>query len=303
MKYAVFTTTTPEWSPEEAAQKLAAQGWDGIEWGINDFPPAEVPSFRAGNRAVWPFTGLEDNLDRIAQITRDAGLEYSSIGGYALAHQREKVEQLLAATARLGARQVRIGAPHVRSADYHTLMQLTRDDYAWVAERAAHHGVKALVETHHRLLSASASACMDILDGLDPRHVGVIHDIGNMVVEGREDYLSAFQMLGDYLAHVHVKNVKWLADAPDADGGVRHREAWAPLRTGVASMQEYFEALRKVGYAGWITVEDFTEELPVEERAADNLAYLKAVEARVAAIPEEELCVDPSDYMLGQLRR
>ena len=141
MKYAVFTTTTPEWSPEEAAQKLAAQGWDGIEWGINDFPAAAEPSFRAGNRAVWPFTGLEDNLNRIAQIMRDAGLEYSSIGGYALVHQRDDVERLLAATARLGARQVRIGAPHVRSADYHTLLKLTRDDYAWVAERAAHHGI------------------------------------------------------------------------------------------------------------------------------------------------------------------
>jgi sugar phosphate isomerase/epimerase len=304
MKYSVFTTTTPEWSQEEAANTLAAQGWDGIEWAVNDFPPSDAPSFRAGNRAVWPFTGIETHVEEIKRITTGAGLGYSALGGYALAHQRDDVERLLAVTAELGARQVRIGAPHVRSAPYPELMKLTRNDYEWVAERAAHHGVKALVEIHHRTLTASPSAALRLLEGLDPRHVGIIHDLGNTVVEGQEDYISSFEMMGEYFAHVHLKNVLWVPEAePEEDGTIRYRDQWATLRKGKASVSDYFEALRKVGYDGWVTVEDFTTELPLAERTADNLAYLRATEARVAAMPEEKLGDDPHDYMLGTLRK
>jgi sugar phosphate isomerase/epimerase len=304
MKFAVFTTTTPEWTQLEAAQKLRAQGWDGIEWGINDFPPADTPSFRAGNRAVWPFTGLEETLPQIERVRDETGLAVSALAPYALAHQKEDVERLLAATAALGAERVRVVAPHVRSADYRTLLRDVRDDYQWVAERAAHHGVKALVEIHFRLMSSSAAMTMDIVDGLDPQYIGIIHDLGNLMVEGREDYLTSFQMMGDYLAHVHLKNVVWVAEEPDQRGVIHHHWEWAPLRKGIADVKEYFEALRKVDYQGWVTVEDFSTELAVEQRTADNLAYLREVWAEVESMSIDDLCIDESDVMWpAHLRR
>ena len=48
-----------------------------------------------------------------------------------------------------------------------------------------------------------------------------------------------------------------------------------------ASAADYFRALASVGYDDWVTVEDFSTELPLTERTAGNLAYLKAVEAAV----------------------
>ena len=44
MKFSVFTASTPDWTPAEAAQTLAEQGWDGIEWRIVDDRPAEALS-------------------------------------------------------------------------------------------------------------------------------------------------------------------------------------------------------------------------------------------------------------------
>ncbi|GAA3071537.1 hypothetical protein GCM10010464_39720 [Pseudonocardia yunnanensis] len=35
-----------------------------------------------------------------------------------------------------------------------------------------------------------------------------------------------------------------------------------------------------IGYDGWV-VEDFSTELPLQERVRDNLAYLREVTARV----------------------
>lgn len=280
MKFSIFTASTPEWTPGEAARIIAAQGWDGIEWRVTDQASADVPGFWAGNRATWPLAGLEDSLDELERITRESGLEYSGIGGYARCDDHDGVERMLAATARLGARQVRITMPRTDSGDYRDLFAGARRDLEWAAGRAAHHGVKGLVELHHETITPSASAAFRLLDGLDPDHVGVIHDLGNLVIEGREETLASLQLLGPYLAHVHVKNVAWLPGAAEEDGTVRWHHEWAPLRTGTGDVDAYFRALHAFGYDGWVTCEDFSTELPLEERTRDDLSYLRTVEAR-----------------------
>ena len=283
MKFSVFTASTPDWEPEQAAQLLAAQGWDGIEWRVTDQDEAKTPGFWAGNRSSWPLTGLEASVAEIARITAAAGLAFSGIGGYARCDDHDNVERMLAVTAALGARQVRVTMPPLGSGDYRGVFAGARTDLEWVAGRASRHGVKALVELHHRTITSSASAAIRLIDGLDPAAVGVIHDLGNLVIEGHEDFLAAFQMLGEYLAHVHVKNVMW---RPSADGGfdgsVIWQNEWAPLRTGQADVETYFTALADHGYDGWVTVEDFSTELPLAERTADNLSYLRGVQERVA---------------------
>ena len=277
MKLSIFTASTPQWTPVEAVRILAGQGWDGIEWRVTDQDDAPEPGFWAGNRATWPLTGLEDRLDEIAALTRDAGLEFSGIGGYARCHDHSTVERLLVATAALHAGRVRVTMPLVTDGRYRELFARTRDDLAWAAERAAGYGVTVLVELHHRTIVASASAAIRLLDGLDPARVGVIHDVGNLVIEGQEDYRAAFDMLGPYLAHAHVKNVAWAPGEPGRDGVVRWREDWATLRTGQADIAGYLTALRECGYDAWVTCEDFSTAVPLEQRCAGNLSYLRAL--------------------------
>jgi sugar phosphate isomerase/epimerase len=290
MKFSVFTASTPDWTPEEAVAALAAQGWDGIEWRITDQAEAAEPGFWAGNNATIPLTGLEENLDRIAAITRGAGLQFSGIGGYARCDKHDDVERMLAATAALGAGQVRVttlplgtavrGNEEPSGIPYPVLFEAARRDFEWVAERAAHHGVKALVELHHRTITASASSARRLLEGLDPKHVGVIHDLGNLLIEGQEDYLPAFELLGEYLAHIHVKNAVWVRrDGTDESGAAVFQNEWAPLQSGQGSVLEYFKALAAYGYDGWVTVEDFSTELPLAERTAGNLDYLRRTAA------------------------
>ena len=279
MKFSVFTASTPDWTPAEAAAELAAQGWDGIEWRVTDQEPADPPGFWAGNRATWPLTGLEAHLDEIAAVTRQAGLEFSGIGGYARSDDRANVERMLAACAILKAGQVRVTMLPLGSGDYRSLFAEARQDMRWVADRAASYGVKALVELHHRTIVSSASAAVRLVGDLDPDHVGVIHDLGNLVIEGQEDHLAGFQMLGPHLAHVHVKNVSWQRTGTRPDGSAEWAEDWAPLREGQADVAAYFAALRAHGYDGWVTVEDFSTVLPLAERTADNLAYLRALTA------------------------
>ncbi|MBB5872657.1 sugar phosphate isomerase/epimerase [Allocatelliglobosispora scoriae] len=282
MKFSVFTASTPEWTPAEAVAHLANQGWDGVEWRITDQDDAPQPGFWAGNRATFPLTGLEDHLETIAALSSQAGLALSAIGGYARCYDHDNVERMLAATAVLGADRVRVTMPMLGTGDYRDLFDGARRDLAWVSERAAHHGVTALIELHHRTIVASASAAIRLVDGLDPAHVGVIHDLGNLVIEGQEDPLAGFQLLGPYLAHVHVKNVAWRQTGRKPDGTAIWAEQWATLRDGQADVEAYFTALAQHGYDGWVTVEDFSTVLPLAERTRDNLAYLRDIAARTA---------------------
>lgn len=277
MKFCVFTASTPEWTPQQAVDILARQGWDGIEWRIVDDPGGSSAGFWQGNQATWPLTGLEDRLDDMWRMTTNAGLQIAGLGSYVRCHDRANVERILAATERLGADRVRIAVPGVgEDENYREVFARARTDYAWVAERARAHGVKALVELHHRTIAASASAAVRLLDGLDPDAVGVIHDLGNLLVEGQEDQRWAFQMLGPYLAHVHVKNAAWTPDRARADGSLGWQHSWVPLREGIADVGRYLQALAAHGYDGWITSEDFSTAVPVEQRTADNLAIFRA---------------------------
>ncbi|MCU1527371.1 MAG: xylose isomerase [Frondihabitans sp.] len=276
MKFSVFTASTPEWEPREAAKILAAQGWDGVEWRLLDQPSAETPGFWAGNKASWPLATLEQDVETIASVTRSAGLEFSGIGAYAPASNHADVDRVLAATAALGARQARVAMPSSTGGEpYPVVFDRTRADLEWIVDRAKEHGVKALIELHHETITPSASAARRLLEGLDPTHIGAIHDLGNLVIEGRENHTAAFEILGAYLAHVHVKNARWVTDGSRReDGSVIWAHEWAPLRDGQADVARYLADLARHGYDGWVTIEDFSTELPLEERTRDNLAYL-----------------------------
>lgn len=268
MKFSVFTASTPDWTPAQAARELAGQGWDGVEWRITDQDESPLPGFWVGNRATWPLTGLEDQLPAIAAVTREAGLEFSALGGYVRVHDRSNVDRMLAATAALGAGRVRVTMPGPSDGRYRDVFVATRRDLEWAARRAEQYGVQVLVELHHRTVVASASAALRLVDGLDPARVGVIHDVGNLVIEGQEDYPAAFYMLGPYLAHVHVKNAAWRRT------GASWAPEWVPLRDGQADLEAYFRALRAAGYDSWVTCEDFSTAVPLAARTRDNLAYL-----------------------------
>jgi sugar phosphate isomerase/epimerase len=285
MKYAVFTVSMPAYTPEEAVRKIREVGYDGVEWRvIDDDPTIDPPTFWRGNRATLPLTGFSDDAPKWRQMTEAAGLEMPGIATYVKCHELEKVDAAMAGCAALGAPALRIQVPNYDGSEsYASLWDASRQQYTQVAELASKHGVKALVELHHRTITPSANAARRFLDGLDPEHVGAIHDAGNMVIEGWEHPRAAFEALGPYLAHVHMKNARWVPGETLADGTVRWESSFCPIPEGIADVRTVVRSLRQVGYDGWITFEDFSTDRSVEENLERNLAYIKAIVAEVDA--------------------
>ena len=281
MKFAVFTVSTPTYSPEEAVVKLKEIGYDGIEWRVVDEAPyAGPPDFWKGNRCTLPFSTLLDDAPRIRRLAVDAGLDVPAIATYVKCDDPDAADLAMRGALALGVSQLRIQVPGY-SADqpFHSMWDTAREQYKTIATLAAKHGVRALIELHHRTICPSASSARLFLDGFDPAHVGVIHDAGNMVHEGFENYRLGLEILGPYLAHIHLKNARWFPRRYLPNRSVEWQADWAAVHKGIADVRALFRALHAVDYDGWVTLEDFSVERALDDRLAENLAYVKAVEA------------------------
>ncbi|HEY0603001.1 MAG TPA: sugar phosphate isomerase/epimerase [Herpetosiphonaceae bacterium] len=285
MKYAVFTVGLPELTPEQAVTILRDLGYDGVEWRVTDQAPASdgQPGFWAGNHCTWPLSSLIEDAPRIAALTAQAGLDMPSVGTYVTCDDLVSVEHAMQGVAKLGASQLRVNVPKYDGDEsYRRARDQAQAQYRAVADLARQYNLRALIELHHGSLIPSASAAAAFLDPFDPRYVGAIHDAGNMVYEGYEQYRLGLETLGPYLAHVHLKNAAWQPVGTRADGSTEWRAGWAPLAHGVVDMPALLRALRQVGYDGWLSFEDFSTEQPLNVRLRDNLAYVKRVARSVA---------------------
>jgi sugar phosphate isomerase/epimerase len=171
-----------------------------------------------------------------------------------------------------GAPQVRVGAGAPDGRPYEELFAAAREFLEGVEDLARSHGVKALIEIHHRTICPSASLAHRLVSAFDPDLLGVILDPGNMAQEGFEDYRIGAEVLGPYLAHVHIKNSAF--ERP-AGGGV-WEPRWAPLEDGVVDFGLVFEALEHVGYTGWLVMEDFSGVRPSREALRYNLEFVRS---------------------------
>lgn len=293
MKFAVFTVSVPEYTPEEAVSKIKECGYDGVEWRVIDQDPSTTGGgFWSANKATIPFKNFEDDAPRVRKLTEDAGLEMPSIGTYVGCEHLEETDAAMRGAKALGVPKLRVRVPNYNGTDpFMPIWDRARDQYKDVAELAAKHDIQALIELHHRSITPSSSSARLFLDGLDPKHVGVIHDVGNMVHEGYETHRLSLEMLGPFLSHVHVKNARWFPVKYLKDRTVEWKCDWAPIHKGIIDLRALFRALNSIGYDGWIGLEDFSSERPVDHRLKENLTYLKAIVTEIetgAAAPAEQ---------------
>ncbi|GIV68133.1 sugar phosphate isomerase/epimerase [Caldilinea sp.] len=279
MKYGVFTVMLPDLTPEEAATAIREAGYEGVEWRVAATPPAmknESPSFWRNNLCTLAPTLAE--ATRARALAEAAGLAIPNLGAYIDVGDLAAVEMTLQFAATAAAPAIRVGVARTNSPEaFPALFQRSFAFLHEVQALAQRYGVKALIEMHHGTIAASASAARRLVDGFDPACIGVIYDCGNMVFEGYEEYRRGLEILGPYLGHVHVKNAAF--ERPPGGGVWRPR--WSPLHDGVVDFHALFQALRSVGYDGWIVVEDFSQRYDSRTALRENLKFLRNIEQSI----------------------
>ncbi len=135
-------------------------------------------------------------------------------------------------------------------------------------EPTFHHHACTYVETPHEIER--------LLDATD---IGLCLDSGHLVLGGG-DPVDALTRWGDRINHIHVKDcrIEVLHDVIEAGEGMEavwRRAAFCELGAGDVDVDGFLEAVRELGYAGWLVVEQDTMS------AGDStLAEIAALQSR-----------------------
>ena len=128
---------------------------------------------------------------------------------------------------------------------------------------------------------------VDIVNAIEEReYFGVQYDPSNAIVAG-DDPLELLGKVADRVVSMHASD-RYLADGATLDD-LRQSDGtlgYSPsLRHGVTGkgLNDYgaiFQTLAKVGYAGWVSIEDGMNGM---EEMAESLAFLRAMSSRYFA--------------------
>lgn len=264
MLLSLFTVATPDLLPEQMLIAASDAGIQGIEWRYKGVPKdasQEEPSFWRRNLASIDPENADEEIAKAAALTEQYGLKSIALVPYLTSGDLPATEQAFQSAHKLSASMMRVGVPgYHRSANYNELYKEAIAYLSAVQEMSRQYGVKALVETHHGTIAPSAGLAHRLVSSFDPQHIGVLYDPGNMVHEGYENYRMGLELLGPYLAHVHVKNASWVPLAQqDSELETYYQAKWSPLLNGVVRWSTVLEDLAAVGYKGYLGIEDFSQ--------------------------------------------
>lgn len=267
----VFTVATPDLSPQELLATAKNAGIDAIEWRctrISDSVKNDPPSFWGNNRCTLDPDSSPEALAALRAATDAHGLRSLAVVPYLTCGDLEETERILTAASALGASYIRLGVPGYNgSRPYGELLEEARTYIREAEKLARRYGIKGLVETHHNTIAPSASLAHRLIEGCNPDHIGVLYDPGNLIHEGFEQYRMGLELLGPYLAHVHVKNAAWTPVTASADplDPASWRCDWQPVAGGIVPWKRVLADLKSVGYQGAFGIEDFSGTLGSSE--------------------------------------
>lgn len=269
MKYGVFSVSTPEYYPLELMEVAAKIGYNGIEWRVvEDKGDKSKPGYWSGNRSSLSAEEIISQAQTLSTKANSLGINMLSLASYINNDNLHDVELHFRAANSIGAKNVRIAPNRYDSNNGKYIQQITkcRTKYEKVAELAKKFNVRAIIETHPEDLCPSTYKIMAVLNDLNPEHVGIAWDPCNQLYEGSESHEMALDIMGEYLAEVHIKNSTYKTDK---DG--KMILDYCQIDKGLIDWKKIVNLLKKQKYDGWLILEDFSREKPVDEKLRFNL--------------------------------
>lgn len=272
MKFGVFTVSMHEYDFAKTVEVLKKIGYDGVEWRVAALPP--------DNRTFSTIDVMK--ADEYAPMIKDiclaAGIEIFGLSTYLQLWDTEDIERVMKAASMMGCRNVRISPPlYEETISYWELFNKARTSLDIVQQMAKKYNVKAVLEIHPRTIIPSASAAYRLVEGYDPNNIGLIFDSGNLVYEGFENYKMIFELIGSYLAHVHIKNSMWQLESISDDGAEIWKPAAASFNKGFADLKRVMQMLKEAGYDDTVSIEDFSAERSTYDKLKFDLEFLKKI--------------------------
>jgi sugar phosphate isomerase/epimerase len=126
----------------------------------------------------------------------------------------------------------------------------------WAAEQANKSGLKLVIEVEYGFWADTGKRTAELVRAINQPALGVNWDPGNAFVAGDVPYPDGYQVVREYIGHVHFKDVIHMAQ-----GGYRYEV------NGEIDWTGQIRALSEDGYSGFITVEPHMQPKVASARA------------------------------------
>jgi sugar phosphate isomerase/epimerase len=255
MRLAFSTNAYLRYPFEEAAGRIAALGYEGLEI-LADVPHA------------WPAGLLEGPKRAILAAMERQGLAFSNMNAFmmnAVADPRQPywypsfiepdpnyrriridhTRRALSLCAELGAPHVTTepGGPVAPGQTRQQAVDLFVEVLKPLAEHADKEGVLLLIEPEPGLLVETTDQYLEVAERVDAPSIGLNFDVGHAFCVS-EDLPKAIARMAPHTRHYHLEDI--------AATRVHHHLVPG---MGVIDFAEVVEAIRRTGYDGWLTVE------------------------------------------------
>lgn len=255
--------------------------WDSVALA-KSIGATGIQSYTSGETVNTELT--KKQIQEINRRMKDEGMEFSAICGdlgcrmFYLPdenrHLIEKEKRIMELALELGTNIVttHIGVvPEDKTMPQYRSMHKVAKELADFADSC---GGRFAVETGPE----SAILLKDFLDGLDSRGVSVNLDPANLIMCAGDDPVKAVYTLKDYIVHTHAKDGIQLAPVDTrkvyaaayfgVEAGDYSKFREVPLGQGSVDWDAYIDALKSIGFDGYLTIEREVGDKPAEDIAA-----------------------------------
>jgi sugar phosphate isomerase/epimerase len=255
MNLAFSTNAYLKFSFADAVARLAAIGYRGVEI------MADVPH-------AWPACLLEEQKQAIRDVLARHRLAISNVNAFmmnAISDPRQKywhpswiepdrhyrqvridhTRRSLTLARELGAPCITTepGGPVAPGESWSAALKLFVEGLKPVAEHAEKEGVLLLVEPEPGLLVETADQFLELMQYLDSPAIGLNFDIGHFYCVGDEP-APTVRRLASHIRHIHLEDI----------AATRVHAHLVPGE-GAIDFPATLQAVRNIGYQGWITIE------------------------------------------------
>ncbi|MGN2436544.1 sugar phosphate isomerase/epimerase family protein [Pseudomonas syringae] len=260
-------------SPEHLVDELAQLGYQGVEWRVADtsqLDAARAWNFRDNNRCTLPPNAIA--IERISRHCEASGIKIFGLSPYLEVGDIEQSHRLIELAETADHARLRLWAPGYQTERYQEAYGRMRRFLDQIVPYAQARGVQLALEVHQRTICSSPSLAMRVAEHYPHRALGVIYDMGNLAIEGREDVQLSLDLMGAHLAHVQVKNVSYKPTGP----GQGWAWDWCPPDEGFLPLEAMLSTLHTNGFHDWVSVEDFSTTYDDQHKLLRNRDLIQA---------------------------
>jgi sugar phosphate isomerase/epimerase len=242
--------TFHQYPVEEACQRLAASGCNGVEMWKDHLKGFKTPALLGHFREYAESLGLE--VWGLNVVGADYFQPFGSQNAYDRTLDGLKADVDYALD--FGVKEVMVWEgirPKDQVIPDAELLETLVNLLGAAIEYARPKGVRFLAEPHPFTLGMDLTFTKQLCDRLDPAHFGILFDFCHFGVGKPTGYVDAIRVLGTRIQHLHY-----------SDSDCRSSELHFPPGKGKLDLAAMNRALRDVGFAGTSTLDMYSYPLP-----------------------------------------